>query len=200
MRLVGWLIGWFPETPSLTRNSPFPPTPFPPTAYFLPCCNPSYTHDRPPDVCFNSNFDGCDGGQISTPWSYIKSKGVVTGGQYKGSGPFGAGYCSDFSLPHCHHHGPQGSDPYPAEGKPGCESQSSPDGPKKCDSAATGSHSNFADDKYSFDGKIQSASGEKAIQQAIMLGGPMETAFTVYSDFEDYDGGIYHHVTGRYGC
>merc|ERR1712216_871734 len=66
------------------------------------------------DVCFNSNFDGCDGGQISTPWSYIKSTGAVTGGQYKGSGPFGSGLCSAFSLPHCHHHGPVGSDPYPA--------------------------------------------------------------------------------------
>merc|ERR1712010_41364 len=49
------------------------------------------------DVCFNSNFDGCDGGQISTPWSYIKRTGAVTGGQYKGSGPFGSGLCSSFS-------------------------------------------------------------------------------------------------------
>merc|ERR1712226_920311 len=34
------------------------------------------------------------------------------------------------------------------------------------------------------------------IQQAVMAGGPMETAFTVYSDFENYAGGIYHHVSG----
>ena len=31
----------------------------------------------------------------------------------------------------------------------------------------------------------------------IMEGGPVETAFTVYSDFEDYAGGIYHHGTSR---
>ena len=30
----------------------------------------------------------------------------------------------------------------------------------------------------------------------IMEGGPVETAFTVYTDFEDYDGGIYQHTTG----
>jgi len=30
----------------------------------------------------------------------------------------------------------------------------------------------------------------------IMTGGPVETAFTVYTDFEDYAGGIYHHVHG----
>merc|ERR1712107_447405 len=35
------------------------------------------------------------------------------------------------------------------------------------------------------------------IQQAVMAGGPMEVAFTVYADFENYAGGIYHHVTGE---
>jgi C1A family cysteine protease len=43
---------------------------------------------------------------------------------------------------------------------------------------------------------VSSASGEKEIQEAIMSGGPVETAFTVHSDFEHYVGGIYHHVSG----
>ena len=30
------------------------------------------------DVCFNSNFDGCGGGMIDTPWTFIKRHGVVT--------------------------------------------------------------------------------------------------------------------------
>eukprot|EP00439_Symbiodinium_sp_Y106_P087159 s236_g40.t3 len=152
------------------------------------------------DVCFNSNPDGCDGGQIDTPWQYIKERfrlqaafqlmmsiefqdtGAVSGGQYQGTGPFGSGLCSDFSLPHCHHHGPQGKDPYPAEGKPGCPSED------------TGE---FIWDKYYYKGKTQTASGEKAIQQMIMAGGPVETAFTVFSDFELYTSGIYHHVSGE---
>jgi len=29
-----------------------------------------------------------------------------------------------------------------------------------------------------------------------MEGGPVETAFTVYEDFENYAGGIYQHTTG----
>ena len=148
------------------------------------------------DVCFCSSFNGCGGGQISTPWSYIARTGAVTGGQYQGSGPFGSGFCSDFTLPHCHHHGPQGSDPYPAEGDPGCPSERSPQCPKSCDSSAAGSHASFSDDKYTFSGRTQSASGEADIQQMIMEGGPVETAFTVYTDFEDYAGGIYHHVSG----
>merc|ERR1719181_2469556 len=145
---------------------------------------------------------GCNGGQISSPWSYIKKggmfggKGAVSGGQYQGSGPFGKGLCSDFSLPHCHHHGPQGSDPYPAENKPGCPHENSPSGPKACDADATAPHNDFKSDKYSFEGQTVTASGEEGIQQAIMAGGPVETAFTVYTDFENYAGGIYHHVSG----
>jgi len=152
-------------------------------------------------VCFCSSSDGCDGGQIDTPWDYISEHGVVTGAQQKftGSGtdpdPFGSSsseYCSAFSLPHCHHHGPQGKDPFPAEGTTGCPQQTSPQCPKKCDAGSKASPS----DKWTFSGSTQSASGEAAIQKAIMAGGPVETAFTVYTDFANYVSGIYHHVSG----
>merc|ERR1712007_408452 len=79
---------------------------------------------------------------------------------------------------------------------PGCPSQTSPAGPKKCDDDATAPHNDFAADKYSYDGQTVTASGEANIQSAIMAGGPMEVAFTVYSDFENYASGIYHHVSG----
>jgi len=148
------------------------------------------------DVCFGASADGCQGGDIQGPWDYIQSQGAVTGGQYKGTGPFGAGMCQDFSLVHCHHHGPQGDDPYPAEGTKGCPQQSSPQHSKTCDSAATGSHTDFKKDKWSFAGETQAASGEQGIAQAIMAGGPVETAFTVYEDFSNYVSGVYHHVTG----
>merc|ERR1711953_805449 len=119
------------------------------------------------DVCFNGGgfmSMGCNGGQITSPWSYMKKgglfggKGAVSGGQYQGSGPFGKGMCSDFSMPHCHHHGPQGDDPFPAEGAPGCPSQHSPRAPTKCDSTATSPHDDFESDKYTFSGRTQSAS------------------------------------------
>tara|TARA_B110000208_G_C11731497_1_gene416597 strand:+ start:60 stop:1499 length:1440 start_codon:yes stop_codon:yes gene_type:complete len=155
------------------------------------------------DICFNANSDGCNGGQIDTPWDYIARTGAVTGGQYNGTAPSGGHvipggpFCSDFSLVHCHHHGPQGNDPYPAEGAPGCPSQSSPEGPRKCDAkAAGGSHGDFAKDKWTFAGGAQSASGEMGIAKAIMAGGPVETAFTVYTDFANYVSGVYTHVSG----
>jgi len=150
------------------------------------------------DVCFNSNFDGCDGGQISTPWSYIKRTGVVTGGQNKGIGPFGSGFCSAFSLPHCHHHGPTRQGDYPPEGSAGCPNAKSPKGPKACDADATGEHKDFASDKYTYDGLTHTASGAADIKQFMMEGGPCEVAFSVYSDFEDYDTGIYKHTSGSF--
>jgi cathepsin B len=148
------------------------------------------------DVCFCGSDDGCNGGFVDQPWDHIRLHGAVTGGQYHGTGPFGDGMCADFSLPHCHHHGPQGKDPYPAEGEPGCPKAESPRCPATCDAAASDVHSNFTADKFSFDGKVAAASGEVGIQQMIMAGGPVETAFTVYSDFENYAGGVYQHVAG----
>ena len=142
------------------------------------------------DICFCASFDGCSGGQITTPWNHIARAGAVSGGQVNSTGPFGGGFCSEFSLPHCHHHGPQGADPYPAEGTPGCESQSSPQCPKKCDGGAKAPHDQFSDDKYTFTGGTQQASGEQGIMQAIKEGGPVETAFTVYTDFANYVSGI----------
>jgi len=158
------------------------------------------------DVCFNGGgfmSQGCNGGQITSPWSYMKKgglfggKGAVSGGQYQGSGPFGKGLCSDFGFPHCHHHGPQGDDPYPAEGQPGCPHQTSPPKYSECDADAQPPHNDFQADKYSYRGNTVTASGVSGIQQAIMAGGPMEVAFTVYSDFENYASGIYHHVSGE---
>jgi cathepsin B len=148
------------------------------------------------DVCFCGSDNGCNGGFVDEPWDYIRLHGAVTGGQYQGTGPFGKGFCKDFSLPHCHHHGPQGNDPFPAEGQPGCPKASSPQCPTSCDAGSDGDHSEFKKDKYSFDGKVISGTGEEQIKQMIFEGGPVETAFTVYSDFENYAGGVYKHVTG----
>uniref|UniRef100_A0A7S0FP37 Peptidase C1A papain C-terminal domain-containing protein n=1 Tax=Pyrodinium bahamense TaxID=73915 RepID=A0A7S0FP37_9DINO len=149
------------------------------------------------DVCFCGSDDGCNGGFVEEPWDYIRLHGAVTGGQYHGTGPFGKGLCADYSLPHCHHHGPQGKDPFPAEGEPGCPKADSPKCPASCGAASSDTHSNFTADKYSFDGKVVAASGETDIQRMILAGGPVETAYTVFSDFENYAGGVYQHVTGE---
>jgi len=147
------------------------------------------------DVCFCASFNGCGGGFTQTAWKHIQ-KGVVSGGQYNNTGGPIKDLCSAYSLPHCHHHGPQGDDPFPAEGAPGCPSERSPKCPRRCDENAKAPHDVFANDSYSFSGSISSYSSVEAIQQAIMTAGPVATAFTVYADFESYVSGVYHHVSG----
>lgn len=148
------------------------------------------------EACFCSNPDGCQGGQVNVPWDYLAQNGLATGGQYNGTGPFGAGYCNDFSLPHCHHHGPQGNDPYPAEGTPGCPQQESPQCPSDCDAAAVAPHNDFQKDRYTNDGQTTMYPDEQSIMEAIMTSGPVECAFSVYADFANYVSGVYHHVSG----
>jgi len=140
--------------------------------------------------------NGCDGGQIDAPWSYIKRTGLVTGGQVDGTGPFGSGFCSAFDMPHCHHHGPQRNDPYPAEGTSGCPNQRSDACPRTCDESAKAPHNQFGSDKYHFEGSVGSYEGEREIMEAIAKSGPVETAFTVYEDFASYTGGVYTHTSG----
>lgn len=147
------------------------------------------------DVCFCASDDGCMGGDLITPWQYIGMQGVVTGGQFNGTGPFGYGMCKDFSMPHCHHHGPQGNDPYPAEGTPGCPSQKSARCTKKCDSSAKFPHTDYNTDAYTYSGLIGTYPDVNSIKEAIYTAGPVEAAFTVYSDFENYVSGIYHATT-----
>lgn len=149
-------------------------------------------------TCFCAEYGGCNGGQLYTPWSWFRSSGVVSGGQYNGTGPFGSGMCSDFTLPHCHHHGPQGDDPYPAEGEPGCPSQRSPMCPRHCDNTANDDHKNYSADEMTYRGSVKSFTTESAIMKTLMEDGPCETAFSVYEDFANYVSGVYKHTTGGY--
>merc|ERR1712232_138236 len=67
----------------------------------------------------------------------------------------------------------------------------SPKCPTTCDSSAKAPHANFSSDKWAFTGDIETYTGEAAIQKAVMAHGPIEVAFNVYKDFEDYSGGVY---------
>ena len=124
------------------------------------------------DVCFNAKANGCSGGTITIPWSFITWSGVVTGGQFGGSGPFGNAYCADYSLPHCHHSGPAKGDPYPPEGSAGCPIQhASPKAPTACDPTAKPPHAEYAADKWTYTGGTYAARGEASIKQFLMEGG-----------------------------
>ena len=150
-------------------------------------------------LCFCASNNGCMGSNLYLPWQHIQTNGLATGGQFNNTGPLqppvgDSPWCADFSLPHCHHHGPQRDDPFPDEGTKGCPkvvSGKSPECPSSCDkdSART-----LADDTYNYAGSAQEYGGEGAelnIRKAIYQNGPLEAAFTVFEDFEQYTSGVY---------
>lgn len=169
-------------------------------------------------LCFCASSNGCGGGSLVVPWEYIQVNGLVTGAQ-QGNGTFdNGGFCAGFgydpqasnNLPHCLHHGPQDhqctvngvttdyNDPYPAEGTSGCPSQHSKACPTQCDSTATAPNNVYSQNKYSFVGGITVQPNDAdTIAQAIMTNGPVEAAFTVYQDFEDYTCGIYKKTSSK---
>ena len=138
------------------------------------------------ELCFCQQADGCDGGLPEDAWQYIQAAGLATGGQFNSTGPF-QGMCADFSLPHCHHHGPQGIDPYPAEGKPGCPLvKSSPQCPTDCGAGTKTQYADFKHDRFKFLGYLQMYDNDAdTIARAILDSGPISASFDVYDDFEN---------------
>ena len=145
------------------------------------------------DVCFCYERDGCSGGMIVTSWHHIKKVGAVSGGAVSSVQACArTSHCliaTATGLREMTHTQPRAildaSNRHPLPAR------------KKCDANAIGEHANFAKDKHQFKRQILTVNGEERIKQMIMKGGPVETAFTVFSDFENFAGGIYHHVTGQ---
>jgi len=131
--------------------------------------------------CSTCGF-GCSGGYPASAWSYLATKGLVSGGNY---GDYS--YCSSYSLPNCDHHV---SGKYPA-----CSGDANtPTCPTKCDSKSTYS-TPFASDKHIFASSYSIANNVAQIQTEIMTNGPVEGAFTVYDDFPNYKSGVYYQTS-----
>jgi len=128
--------------------------------------------------CASCGF-GCDGGYPSSAWSYMKSTGLVTGGNYNDFS-----LCQSYSMAICDHHVvgkyPEcGGSEYPT---PKCASS--------CDAKST-YNVPFANDKHKFATAYSVANNVAQIQTEIMTNGPVEGAFTVYDDFPTYKSGVY---------
>lgn len=135
--------------------------------------------------CCTSCGFGCNGGDPASAWSYLASTGVVTGGNYGD-----LTWCSEYSLPQCEHHNNHTT--YPPCG--GTE-YATPACPTSCDANSTYT-TPYAQDLHVFATSYSIPADVSQIQQEIMTNGPVEVAFTVYSDFEQYTGGVYQHVSG----
>lgn len=125
--------------------------------------------------------DGCNGGYPEAAWKDFERKGLVTGGQYNSKQG-----CRPYTIPQCEHHVP-GTRP-PCHGDtptPRCE--------KKCEvnyNVTYDADKHYGKSAYSVRARVEQ------IQTEIMTNGPVEGAFTVYSDFPSYKSGVYRHVSG----
>jgi len=142
--------------------------------------NATLTHisaEQLTSCCTSCGF-GCSGGYPSSAWSYLATKGLVSGGNY---GDYS--YCSSYSLPNCDHH---------VSGKfPACAGDAAtPKCPTKCDAQST-YDVDFNSDKHVFASSYSIANNVAQIQTEIMTNGPVEGAFTVYDDFPTYKSGVY---------
>ncbi|KAH9514130.1 hypothetical protein Btru_030358 [Bulinus truncatus] len=132
--------------------------------------------------CCDSCGDGCNGGYPSEAWNFFQSSGIVSGGPYNSSQG-----CRPYSIAACDHH---------VIGKlPPCSSAETktPDCKKQCELSYT---TPYKTDKH-FGVTSYSVSGEEDIMQELIQKGPIEGAFTVYSDFLSYKSGVYQHTSGQ---
>jgi cathepsin B len=132
------------------------------------------------DCCESCGF-GCDGGFPQAAWSYFKSTGLVTGGNYNSKEG-----CEPYTIASCDHHVNKTLPPCQGE-------QPTPKCTKKC---IDGYSIPFAKDKHFGSSVYSIRSDPKQIQTEIMTNGPVETAFTVYADFLLYSSGVYKHTSG----
>jgi cathepsin B len=133
--------------------------------------------------CCSSCGDGCNGGFPEAAWEFYEKTGLVTGGLYESHQG-----CRPYSIEACEHH-INGS-------RPPCKSEldPTPKCSKKCES---GYKLSYSADKHFGKSTYSVPSSEEQIKAEIMKHGPVEAAFSVYSDFPLYKSGVYKHTTGQ---
>jgi len=133
--------------------------------------------------CCTGCGNGCNGGFPSQAFRYWTKRGLVSGGPYNSHEG-----CRPYEIPQCEHHtsGP----------RPNCTGEEG-DTPKCVRTCEAGYNVPYKQDLH-FGKKAYSVSSQVSqIQTEIMLHGPVEGAFTVYSDFPNYKSGVYKHITGE---
>jgi len=128
--------------------------------------------------CCDSCGMGCSGGYPSAAWDYFVNTGLVSGGPWNSKQG-----CYPYQIESCDHH-------VNGTRKPCGEEQPTPQCQQSCQDG-----SQWESDKHK--GKTSYSLGDVSqIQADILQYGPVEAAFSVYSDFLSYKSGVYRHTTG----
>ncbi|XP_038165547.1 cathepsin B isoform X2 [Arvicola amphibius] len=124
---------------------------------------------------------GCNGGYPSGAWNFWIKKGLVSGGLYNSH----VG-CLPYTIPPCEHH-VNGT-------RPQCTGEG--DTPRCTKSCEAGYSPSYKEDKHYGYTSYSVSNSEKEIMAEIYKNGPVEGAFTVFSDFLTYKSGVYKHEAG----
>ena len=127
--------------------------------------------------CSNCGIE-CSGGYPSSAFIYWKDFGIPSGGKYGDNIT-----CKPYFLPPINDNINKLDK---VQEIPKCE--------QKCQK---GYNKPIDKDRY-FAKEVYYVKGEENIMKEIYENGPVESVFTVYEDFVDYDSGIYQHVTGGF--
>jgi len=125
---------------------------------------------------------GCNGGFPAAAWTYFRTAGLVTGGQYHSHQG-----CRPYTIESCEHH-VNGS-------LPACGSKIQPT-PKCAKTCEDGYTTSYEKDKHWGSTAYNVQQTQDQIMSEIYKNGPVEAAFTVYADFPSYRSGVYKHVSG----
>lgn len=128
--------------------------------------------------CCTSCGSGCFGGYPSSCFSYWKSSGIPSGGNYGDTTT-----CYPYFFPPCDDHPHKCTD---YKSTPACK--------KSCQD---GYPKTLTEDK-SYGASAYSVRGEANMKQEIYENGSIVGTFSVYEDFENYSSGVYQHVSGSY--
>lgn len=133
---------------------------------------------------------GCNGGQPSAAWRWFTRRGVVSGLDY--ADMHSGTSCKPYEFQPCAHHVPA------SEGLPDCPAGSEYPTPSCVNECSDASYSTPFDADKRFASSAYSLRSVADIQRDLLQHGPVTAAFSVYSDFLAYAGGVYEHVTGFY--
>lgn len=125
---------------------------------------------------------GCNGGMPRLAWEYYKHFGIVSGGNYNSSQG-----CRPYEIAPCEHHVPGNRMPCSGDSKT----------PKCTKSCETNYNVPYKKDKRYAKHVYSVSGGEDHIKAELYKNGPVEGAFTVYSDLLAYKDGVYKHVQGN---
>ncbi|KHJ80839.1 papain family cysteine protease [Oesophagostomum dentatum] len=123
-------------------------------------------------------FVRCDGGYIDKAWKYAMNKGLCTGGPYATKN-----VCKAYPFHPCGKHKDQ-----PYYGECTKRNQDTPVCKQTCDAGYT---KKYEEDKVYAKSAYDIQPSEAAIQKEIMINGPVQAGFVVYTDFMYYKKGIY---------